>query len=674
MFFSKLHNEPNRLVPCRVRIAWRRWFALRKREHVGEVWPIKPGSERPPTNWPGWPNEKKFAFVLTHDVESQRGLDRVKALAELEMSLGFRSCFNFVPEGSYKVPPELRHWLLDNGFEVGILDLHHDGRLYRSRETFRRHAGRINHYVKECKASGFRSGFKHHNLEWMRDLEIEYDASTFDTDPFEPQSTGVGTIFPFWIPGREPGSGFVELPCTLAQDSTLFVLLSEATSAVWKRKVDWIAQHGGMALLNLHPDCIYSLDKQSGRGGEFPIALYGEFLGHVKARFWNTYWHALPKDVAAHVRPHAPQFEIPAAVKPQLDLGLAREVKIWIDLDNTPHVPFFIPVMRELELRGHRVIVTARDAFQVCELADRKGLHYLLIGRHHGKNRIAKVVGLLWRSLQLTTFCLWHRPQIALSHGARSQIMLCNLLRIPTILVSDYEHSRTPLLMRPRWEIVPDSLPDRGLHSKSDRLRKYRGIKEDVYAPEFRPDPSLLKELGLNLDELVITVRPPANEAHYHNPEAEVLLTRLMERILQTPGARAVLLPRNKNQERMLRESNPEWFAKGVTIVPERAVDGLNLLWYSDLVVSGGGTMNREAAALGIPVYSIFRGKPGAVDAKLESDGRLVMIRNADEVATKIDFKRRDKSTPPDARPRPALVDIVEHVEGIVRHEYPLQF
>jgi hypothetical protein len=344
-------------------------------------------------------------------------------------------------------------------------------------------------------------------------------------------------------------------------------------------------------------------------------------------------------------------------------------VKIWIDLDNTPHVPFFIPIIRELERRGHRVILTARDAFQVCELADQKGLKYIPIGRHHGRNRMMKVLGLAWRSGQLASFYSRHRPDIALSHGARSQIMLCNFLRVPTILISDYEHARTPLLMRPKWEIVPEALPDDGLHSRAVRVRKYRGIKEDVYVPDFKPDSSLMQALGLRSEDLVITVRPPATEAHYHNPEAEILLARLMERICRTPGARAVLLPRNKTQEQALRANHPEWFARGVTTVPEKAVDGLNLLWHSDLVVSGGGTMNREAAALGVPVYSIFRGKTGAVDAMLEKEGRLVMVRSVEEIRDKIAFDRRDKSAPPDNRPRAALADIVDHVEDVVRAE-----
>ncbi len=350
---------------------------------------------------------------------------------------------------------------------------------------------------------------------------------------------------------------------------------------------------------------------------------------------------------------------------------MTPKVKIWIDLDNTPHVPFFIPIKRELESRGHLVVLTARDAFQVCDLASQKGLHCVKIGRHYGKNSIMKVAGLFWRSVQLTPFCLRERPQLAISHGARSQIVLGNLLRIPTVLLIDYEHARTLPLAGPRWEIVPDSMSAEGFHCKPERVRKYRGIKEDVYAPDFKPDSSLLDELGLRGGDIVVTVRPPANEAHYHNPEGEIFLVELMERVCRTEGARAVLLPRNRNQEQQLRAEHPNWFADGKTVVPMRAVDGMNLLWFSDLVVSGGGTMNREAAALGVPVYSIFRGKTGAVDRKLEQEGRLTMIRSVEEIHNKIAIQRRDKSILPDNKPRRALQDIVDHIEEIIRIEYP---
>src|SRR5438105_4048320 len=129
-------------------------------------------------------------------------------------------------------------------------------------------------------------------------------------------------------------------------------------------------------------------------------------------------------------------------------------MKIWIDLDNTPHVPFFKPIIRDLEKRGHKVALTARDAFQVCELATQFGLAPTTIGRHYGRNRAMKVCGLAWRSLQLGPFALREKPALAVSHGSRAQILLCNFLRIPTVMIMDYEFAKTPLFLRPRWEIV----------------------------------------------------------------------------------------------------------------------------------------------------------------------------------------------------------------------------
>ena len=287
---------------------------MRLRKRIGDVWPIMPGSEIPPENWPGWPAGKKFAFVLTHDVESRAGLDKCRSLMQLEMELGFRSSFNFVPEGSYRVPAELREELTDGGFEVGIHDLKHDGHLFASHRGFKRRAERINGYARKWGASGFRSGFMLRNLDWLHDLDVQYDASTFDTDPFEPQPDGGHTIFPFWVPrpngssanGHESTSasssraGYVELPYTLPQDSTLFLVLRESTPEIWMRKLDWIAQHGGMVLLDVHPDYM-SFDGSPQTTTEYPVALYREFLDYVKTRYAGEYWHALPKEVAAHI-------------------------------------------------------------------------------------------------------------------------------------------------------------------------------------------------------------------------------------------------------------------------------------------------------------------------------------------------------------------------------------
>ena len=346
-------------------------------------------------------------------------------------------------------------------------------------------------------------------------------------------------------------------------------------------------------------------------------------------------------------------------------------MKIWIDLDNTPHVPFFRPIMRELEGRGHSVVLTARDAFQVCELAAQMGLTPTKVGHHYGKNHFLKVWGLVWRSLQLLPTVLRHQPDLALSHGSRSQILLCNLLRIPTVMVMDYEFAETPWLLQPRWEIVPRVLRDAKLQCKHpERVRTYDGIKEDVYAPAFKPDPSLAKQLGLKASDIIVTVRPPANEAHYHNPESETFFVEFMQRLVATPDTQAVLLPRNKNQEAQIRKDFPQWFMDSRVIVPKQAVDGLNLLWHSDLVVSGGGTMNREAAALGIPVYSIFRGKIGGLDRQLQKEGRLVMIEKLEDVRSKIVLQHREKSNAQaNGAPRKALGGILDHVEAILQQE-----
>lgn len=347
-----------------------------------------------------------------------------------------------------------------------------------------------------------------------------------------------------------------------------------------------------------------------------------------------------------------------------------RRARIWIDLDNTPHVPFFKPIIRELRKRGHKVILSARDAFQVCEMADRAELDYTKIGRHYGKNSFLKIWGLVWRSLQLLPLVLRERPTLALSHGSRSQIFLCNLLGIPTVMLMDYEYAQTPPLVRPRWEIVPEALEGKSLQCKHrKRIRSYRGIKEDVYAGEFRRDTSLLRQLGLDSRNIIVTVRPPASEAHYHHLQSDLFFECFMDRLCDAKGVSAILLPRNKTQEAEIRKKWPRGFTNGNIAIPTAAVDGLNLLWHSDLAVSGGGTMNREAAALDIPVYSIFRGKMGEVDRQLQRKGRMILIESKEEISTRILFQHRDKSHSPDTKKRPALDDILARVEEIIQTE-----
>lgn len=311
---------------------------------------------------------------------------------------------------------------------------------------------------------------------------------------------------------------------------------------------------------------------------------------------------------------------------------------IWIDLDNSPHVPFFKPIIDELSKKGYSIVLSARDCSQTCNLADRNGFQYERIGRHFGKNIVFKIFGLFLRSLQLLPFVLKSKPALALSHGSRSQVVLASILGIPSVMIFDYEFVQA---IKPTWAILPEVIPNEAVKFDSSRIFNYPGIKEDVYVPTFVPNSMILEELGLNGKELIITVRPPATEAHYRNAHSEVLFNAVIERLGKIDDIRMVLLPRNRAQEISIKSKWPELVAKGRITIPEHVVDGLNLIWHSDFVISGGGTMNREAAALGVPVYSIFRGKIGAVDKYLAKNGKLILLESVDDVRKKISLVKR---------------------------------
>ncbi len=303
-------------IPRAVQIFLRRKLVQARKSHFRGIWPIDPAAGTAPKGWPGWPDGRRFAVVLTHDVELARGHDRCRSLMHLEQQLGFRSSFNFVPE-RYAVSSTLRTEIRNNGFEVGVHGLLHDGKLYQSRHIFMARAAKINQYLQEWGAVGFRSPAMHHQLEWIAHLNIRYDASTFDTDPFEPQADGTGTIFPFWVSPSPRRPGYVELPYTLPQDFTLFILLQETTIEIWRRKVDWIADRGGMVLVNTHPDYMNFGPQRPGRE-EFPVALYMDLLKYIKARYDGQYWHALPREVADFVR-HWARGATPEAFLPARD-------------------------------------------------------------------------------------------------------------------------------------------------------------------------------------------------------------------------------------------------------------------------------------------------------------------------------------------------------------------
>ena len=283
-------------IPRIVQLILRRQIIRFKRRMNSYCWPIDHRASRLPENWEGWPENKQFAFVLMHDVDTAKGQDNCQLLMHLEKQLGFRSSFNLVPE-RYQVSEALRKELASNGFEIAVHGLKHDGKLFASESIFRKRAMKINEYLQSWDTVGFSSPSMHHNLDWMHFLNALYGVSTFDTDPFEPQPDGVGTIFPFSVKRKNRNRDYIELPYTLPQDFTLFVLMQNKDINIWKQKLDWVAEKGGMALLNTHPDYMNFNDSKQG-SENYPAKLYYDFLTYAQEKYQNHYWQALPSEVA----------------------------------------------------------------------------------------------------------------------------------------------------------------------------------------------------------------------------------------------------------------------------------------------------------------------------------------------------------------------------------------
>jgi hypothetical protein len=288
------------LIPRWTQLNLRRKIASHKRAKHTDVWPINPKAATPPEGWKGWPDGKKFALVLSHDVDTKKGLDQAEKLIQIEEQLGFRSSFNFVPERYGKVSTNLIKTIQAKGFEVGVHGLHHDGKLFWSKKIFDQRAQKINLYLKQWNASGFTSPAMHHNFEWMHILNVTHCISTFDTDPFEPQPDAAETIFPFYVQNGHSEKGWLELPYTLPQDFTLFVIMKEKNIDIWKNKLDWIASKGGMALLNTHPDYMNFNGDRLG-SEEYPVKLYEDFLKYIKKEYRDLFWHVLPDELTEHI-------------------------------------------------------------------------------------------------------------------------------------------------------------------------------------------------------------------------------------------------------------------------------------------------------------------------------------------------------------------------------------
>ncbi len=325
-------------------------------------------------------------------------------------------------------------------------------------------------------------------------------------------------------------------------------------------------------------------------------------------------------------------------------------MRIWVDLTNSPHVLVMRPVIANLRARGHEVEVTARDFAQTLGLLERFGIEHTTIGRHRGGRVGAKAAGLAARSSALAGWARGRHFDRALGHGSNDITIAASLLRIPSSTMFDYEWAAVQHNVNCRLAsavVVPDAIPPERLYRYGARgkVRGYPGLKEEYYLADFEPDASILSELGLDSQQPIVVVRTPPEVSLYHRFENDLfaqVLTRLGSSYVQT-----VVLPRTTEQRAELERA-------GGFIVPERAIDAQSLIAFSDLVVSAGGTMNREAVALGTPVYTVFEGRLGAVDERLIAEGRLRRLTSAAE----LEPVKRDASTPDAVRVRrdPALL------------------
>ena len=309
-------------------------------------------------------------------------------------------------------------------------------------------------------------------------------------------------------------------------------------------------------------------------------------------------------------------------------------MRIWIDLTNSPHVLVMRPVIRALERRGAHVLVTARDFAQTLELLERFGIAHTAIGRHRGGRLAAKGVGLASRSLALARWAKGRRFDAALGHGSNDVTVAAKLLGIPSATTFDYEWAKVQHTVNCRLArrvVVPAAIPPErlaGYGATARKLRQYEGLKEEYYLADFSADPAVLGELELDASAPLAIVRTPPAVSLYHRFE-HPLFARLLERLREQ--AQVVVLPRTAEQR-------AELAAAGGYVVPERAVDSQSLIAFADVVVSAGGTMNREAVALGTPVWTTFEGRLGAVDERLIADGRLKKLTRPEDV----EVRKRD--------------------------------
>lgn len=314
--------------------------------------------------------------------------------------------------------------------------------------------------------------------------------------------------------------------------------------------------------------------------------------------------------------------------------------KIWIDLDNSPHVPLFRPVIREMEKRGVECVITSRDFAQTESLLEYWGIPHRKIGKHGGKRKLNKIGNLFVRANELRSYMKDKPVDLALSHGSRTQLVAAKMLGIRSVLMMDYEYTERVIFNYfSDHLLIPEYIPKERLNAARINTKKvvtYPGFKEELYLAGFKPDTELRQRLLAEGKEILVVVRPSAMSGNYHDPLSESILLAIMEKLAADPAVHPLVVHRTEKDRKFLEDN----CGKRIDFL-EEAVDGLQLIWSSDLFISGGGTMNREAALLGVPTYSIFTGRKPYLDEYLQEKGRLLFIDSLEKVDL-IDIARRE--------------------------------
>jgi predicted glycosyltransferase len=311
-------------------------------------------------------------------------------------------------------------------------------------------------------------------------------------------------------------------------------------------------------------------------------------------------------------------------------------LKIWVDLTNSPHVLVLRPIIELLRQDGHEVTVTARDFAQTLALLERYKMEHTAIGHHRGGRYASKAIGLFDRSFALWRWSKGRDFDLAIGHGSNDISVAAKLRGIPAVTMFDYEWAKVQHNVNCRLTartIVPDMIPPERLYAygAKGKIHGYPGLKEEYYLSDFEPDEAVLNELGLDRSKVLVLLRTPPDVSLYHRLEND-LFPALIDKLASDDDVQVVALPRTPEQRAELNK-----LSHGNIVVPDGAIDGPSLVALVDAVIGAGGTMNREAVALGTPVWTTFAGRLGAIDEQLLADGRLKLLDDL----TALDLKKR---------------------------------